>query len=70
MRTKLTAAKSSLLFGALYSLVLLFVISRRITLVRHMSRENLESKCRVEKDARVKETYTANWTESFTTEGI
>jgi putative transposase len=40
---------------SLYSLVLLFVMSRRITLVRHMSREGLESRCRVEKDARVKE---------------
>jgi putative transposase len=30
-------------------------MSRRITLVRHMSREDLESRCRSEKDARVKE---------------
>ena len=30
-------------------------MSRRITLVRHISREELESRCRKEKDARVKE---------------
>jgi len=40
---------------SLYSLLLLFVMSRRITLVRHMSREHLESRCRKEKDGRVKE---------------
>jgi putative transposase len=30
-------------------------MSRRVTLVRHMSREELEARCRKEKDARVKE---------------
>jgi putative transposase len=38
-----------------YSSLLVFVMSRRITLVRHMSRGDLESRCRKEKDARVKE---------------
>lgn len=31
------------------------MMSRRITLVRHMSRNDLESRCRKEKDGRVKE---------------
>ena len=31
------------------------MMSRRITLVRHMSREDLESRCRKERDGRVKE---------------
>jgi putative transposase len=35
--------------------LLVFVMSKRITLVRHISREDLESRCRKEKDARVKE---------------
>jgi len=30
-------------------------MSRTVTLVRHMSREELEARCRKEKDARVKE---------------